>query len=137
MKSNADVVIDTGDNSVLRQVVVPIVEWTKCKQLNKNMQKILTQNMLCAGYMEGGKDSCRSDSGGPLVCKQNEHWWQQGIVSWGNGCARRNNPGVYVNVIKFLSWIHEKTGSKCLLCAYFILVESLLKQNKILFERSL
>jgi len=70
--------------------------------------------MLCAGYEVGGKDSCQGDSGGPLVCKQGQHWWQHGIVSWGNGCALEMNPGLYANVVKFLPWIQEKTGSQYL-----------------------
>ncbi|MFK3983751.1 trypsin-like serine protease [Micromonospora sp. NPDC050397] len=51
--------------------------------------------MLGAGPLAGGKDSCQGDSGGPLVITSTPQDIQIGNVSWGNGCAEPNYPGVY------------------------------------------
>uniref|UniRef100_A0A3P8SLC3 Coagulation factor VII n=1 Tax=Amphiprion percula TaxID=161767 RepID=A0A3P8SLC3_AMPPE len=55
----------------------------------------LTQNMFCAGYLDGHQDSCKGDSGGPLVTRYKNTTFLLGIVSWGKGCARPGNYGIY------------------------------------------
>ena len=55
----------------------------------------------------GGKDSCQGDSGGPIVIRKNNKHIQVGVVSWGEGCARENYPGVYARVSSAHGWIKQ------------------------------
>ncbi|GLD57420.1 uncharacterized protein AKAME5_000964700 [Lates japonicus] len=71
----------------------------------------VTDNMICAGVLAGGKDSCQGDSGGPMVSKKGSVWVQSGIVSFGFGCARPNLPGVYSRVSRYQSWIESFISS--------------------------
>ncbi|XP_059414473.1 transmembrane protease serine 9-like [Carassius carassius] len=90
----------------LQEVEVPVVGNRQCKCLNG--VSTITDNMICAGPLEGGKDSCQGDSGGPMVSKQGSVWVQSGVVSFGDGCALANLPGVYARVSKYQNWINEQ-----------------------------
>ncbi len=61
---------------------------------------------LPAGKGDGSKDSCQGDSGGPLFATNGGNPVLVGVVSFGNGCAQRGEPGIYARVSTYgTSWI--------------------------------
>jgi len=99
---------------LLKDVSVPVLDTDKCRTLGSKYQK-LTENMFCAGNLEGGHDSCGGDSGGPLFCKENTDkvpvYKQYGVTSWGpKMCGKKDKPGVYARISKLLPWIQSITS---------------------------
>lgn len=99
---------------ILQKVTVPVVNQTVCKEANKDRKHVVTSNMFCAGYAEGGRDACRGDSGGPLAIKnsptgkkRDRRWVLAGVVSWGIGCGIPGKYGVYTRVSAFSRWIND------------------------------
>ena len=65
-------------------------------------------------FQLGGKDSCKGDSGGPLITWKDDQAFLVGVVSRGAGCARHNEAGVYARVKMHLKWIKKYANSgKC------------------------
>ncbi|XP_052433965.1 trypsin [Carassius gibelio] len=88
---------EDGNPSVLQCLELPVLSKEQCVGA---YDRRITENMFCAGFMKGGKDSCQGDSGGPLVCNGE----LRGVVSWGIGCAQEGYPGVYVEVCRYTAW---------------------------------
>ncbi|MCG7546831.1 serine protease [Pseudoalteromonas sp. Of7M-16] len=93
--------------SKLREVDVPYVSNEICNDSN-HYNGDISDTMMCAGLEDGGKDSCQGDSGGPLIVQRNDEWVQVGVVSWGEGCALPNKPGVYADVASLEFWTQTK-----------------------------
>ncbi len=90
---------------VLQQVDIPLLSDTDCSSAYGSE---VTGNMLCAGELAGGKDSCYGDSGGPLIVGSSSSNAQQvGIVSWGNGCGLAHFPGVYTRLANYTDWLAQ------------------------------
>ncbi|GJQ82344.1 hypothetical protein Trydic_g5054 [Trypoxylus dichotomus] len=89
----------------LQAVQVPLVGQEECRAAYGGINEV-TDRMLCAGVVDGGKDACQGDSGGPLTVDG----VLVGVVSWGVGCARPEYPGVYANVAELHSFVREVAG---------------------------
>lgn len=92
-------------SNLLKQVSVPLVSPAQCASYYAGR---LTDNMICAGFAEGGSDSCQGDSGGPLFVGNRQGGSAQiGVVSFGDGCALPNIPGIYARVANYRGWIES------------------------------
>jgi len=91
----------------LQVVDVPIIDNRQCEDwhASKGINVIIYDEMMCAGYRFGGRDSCQGDSGGPLMLQENGRWELIGIVSAGYSCAKPGQPGIYHRVSYTTDWI--------------------------------
>lgn len=92
--------IDTySASSTLQKVSLQVLPAAQCSNAYGNFYN--DASMLCAAAP--GRDSCRGDSGGPLLSDTH----QIGLVSFGRKCADTKHPGIYMRVEYFLEWIEE------------------------------
>jgi secreted trypsin-like serine protease len=91
-------------------VEVPVVDQAVCNA-PESYEGAITPQMFCAGEREGGKDACQGDSGGPLVTGSLNNEQLIGVVSWGEGCARRLKYGIYTKVSAIGGWLTAFTNS--------------------------
>lgn len=98
-----------ASDEILQQVEIQAIPDDVCNGEEMFRGFIKDEVMLCAGVVEGGKDACSGDSGGPLFRTSSDgSMVQVGIVSFGAGCARANRPGIYTKVSAFTAWIQEQ-----------------------------
>ncbi|XP_052596270.1 mannan-binding lectin serine protease 1 isoform X3 [Peromyscus californicus insignis] len=96
----------------LMEIEIPIVNSDTCQEAYAPLKKKVTEDMICAGEKEGGKDACAGDSGGPMVTKDEgaDQWYLVGVVSWGEDCGKKDRYGVYSYIYPNKDWIQRVTG---------------------------
>lgn len=98
----------------LQAVQVPVIDNLLCRRWLRRRNKYagVFADHVCAGYEQGGNDSCRGDSGGPLVYKKNERWYLIGLVSAGYSCSKPMQPGIYHRISSSSEWISRYVFGK-------------------------
>ncbi|XP_005185522.1 serine protease easter [Musca domestica] len=82
----------------------------ECRSVYMRQNIILEDSQICAGGQEG-IDSCRGDSGGPLISldttnRVRAYYFLAGVVSFGpTPCGLEGWPGIYTRVGSFIDWI--------------------------------
>ncbi|XP_031636705.1 serine protease easter-like [Contarinia nasturtii] len=103
---------ETGLNSPVKLMAeVDVVSMEICSEKFRSQNVNLSEKQICAG---GEVDSCRGDSGGPLMIRHRSDQTTEfhllvGIVSFGKSpCGQNGWPGVYTRVDKYIDWIRSK-----------------------------
>uniref|UniRef100_A0A3Q4H3J1 Peptidase S1 domain-containing protein n=1 Tax=Neolamprologus brichardi TaxID=32507 RepID=A0A3Q4H3J1_NEOBR len=90
-------------------VNVPVVGNNEC-QCYYEGDKVVMENMICAGLSAGEKDSCQGNLGGQLMTMDGFEWLQSGVVTFNDDCAR---PAVFTRVSQYQNWIKDTvTGTQ-------------------------
>ncbi|NWI06636.1 FA9 factor, partial [Tichodroma muraria] len=92
--------------TILQVLKVPFVDRPTCL---KSTSTTILDNMFCAGFPSGGRDTCEGDSGGPYTTEIEGTWFLTGITSWGEECALPGKYGIYTRVSKYVKWIKQTT----------------------------
>ncbi|XP_070505025.1 melanization protease 1-like isoform X1 [Chironomus tepperi] len=105
------------DSDVKQRLDLDGVENNRCANYyHARYKAMITNKQICAGGEEG-RDSCKGDSGGPLMRYGNfpnsnfPYYVLVGIVSYGpRFCGTKDAPGVYTRVSEFIDWINSNAN---------------------------
>jgi len=102
-----------SQSDIKLKVTVDGADIGNCNKVYHSTGRVISDSQLCAGG-ERGKDSCRGDSGGPLMgnfknSQGQAYWYLAGLVSYGpSPCGQEGWPGVYTRVSKYINWIESQ-----------------------------
>lgn len=105
-----------SSSNVKLKLTLPLFDKEQCHRTYGNAGVMLGHGQICAGGQKD-KDSCKGDSGGPLMTMERSRdrsgrWTVVGVVSFGPlPCGMLGVPGVYTRVIDFVPWILDKMRS--------------------------
>ncbi|GBM31891.1 Clotting factor B, partial [Araneus ventricosus] len=95
----------------LRQLAgLPVMSNTRCDAeltrrvtgFRNQFNRGVSEGLLCAAFLEGGKDTCAGDSGGPMMfLSEDDRWYLVGVVSFGISCAEPGFPAGYTRVTEY------------------------------------
>lgn len=95
----------------LQTAALPFSDQDWCRSSYANAGAVVSPGAFCAGFTQGGTDSCSGDSGGPLFFGIESGYSPDpilaGVVSWGIGCALPGYLGVYSSTFYFKRWIER------------------------------
>nr|XP_010959777.1 complement factor B isoform X3 [Camelus bactrianus] len=83
----------------------------------KDVSEVVTPRFLCTGGVAPYADpnTCKGDSGGPLIIHKKSRFIQVGVISWGvvDVCKGQKQPPAhardfYINLFQVLPWLKEK-----------------------------
>uniref|UniRef100_A0A3P9QGJ1 Acrosin n=1 Tax=Poecilia reticulata TaxID=8081 RepID=A0A3P9QGJ1_POERE len=97
-----------GAVDMLQEAELELIETLRCNQKHW-YNGLITENMLCAGMLTGGVDTCQGDSGSPLQCysEKDDQYYLIGVTSFGESCGHPHRPGVYSKTSAFGKWLAE------------------------------
>ncbi|XP_053305300.1 acrosin-like [Spea bombifrons] len=131
----------TGTSDILHEAPVNIIPVEHCNRPTWYNGAVGDYN-LCAGFEQGGDDSCQGYGGGPLMCKRSKakFYTVVGITSWGSSCRQKQILGVFTSTQYYDEWINGEVFKKPQMSAvkklFWQIAEFFYKIVKKVFQRS-
>ncbi|BES92484.1 serine protease [Nesidiocoris tenuis] len=95
----------------LKHVQLTIGSNDECRAILSPYHQVITPQHLCTKAGDGVHDSCRGDSGAPLVQPIGSFFYVIGLVSYGYFCAVKGFPSVNVRITEYIDWIAENIST--------------------------